>query len=58
MGGAGRPFAGMHYAGLRPAEAVALALPDCKLQADGWGNVIFLATRPQAGKKWTRQRTI
>ncbi|MCQ9183726.1 tyrosine-type recombinase/integrase [Streptomyces sp. IBSBF 2953] len=46
-------FAGMYYAGLRPEEAVAVALPDCVLPAEGWGRVILHITRPQAGKKWT-----
>ncbi|MFF4361662.1 hypothetical protein [Streptomyces sp. NPDC001604] len=30
-------FAGMYYAGLRPEEAVAVALPDCRLPRGGWG---------------------
>jgi hypothetical protein len=46
-------FAGMYYAGLRPAEAVAVSLPDCVLPKEGWGRAILHVTRPQAGKKWT-----
>ncbi|WP_251073046.1 site-specific integrase [Streptomyces sp. ISL-43] len=46
-------FAGMYYAGLRPAEAVAVTLPDCHLPAEGWGRATLHVTRPQAGKKWT-----
>jgi len=46
-------FGGMYYAGLRPAEAVAVTLPDCVLPAHGWGRVVLHLTRPQAGKKWT-----
>lgn len=46
-------FAGMYYAGLRPEEAVAVALPDCTLPASGWGRLVLHRTRPQAGKKWT-----
>ncbi|UUU30896.1 site-specific integrase [Streptomyces sp. CA-210063] len=46
-------FAGMYYAGLRPAEAVAVCLPDCVLPTEGWGRAILHVTRPQAGKKWT-----
>ncbi len=46
-------FAGMYYAGLRPAEAVAIALPDCVLPAEGWGSAILHRTLPQAGTKWT-----
>lgn len=30
-------FAGMYYAGLRPEEAVAVALPDCRLPRTGCG---------------------
>lgn len=46
-------FAGMYYAGLRPAEAVAVALPDCTLPAEGWGQVTLHRTLPQAGTRWT-----
>ncbi|MGY5055128.1 tyrosine-type recombinase/integrase [Streptomyces sp. 900105755] len=46
-------FAGMYYAGLRPEEAVAPALPDCRLPRTGWGRLILHRTRPQAGKRWT-----
>lgn len=46
-------FAGMYYAGLRPAEAVAVTLPDCHLPTEGWGRAILHVTRPQVGKKWT-----
>ncbi|WP_328829035.1 site-specific integrase [Streptomyces sp. NBC_00252] len=46
-------FAGMYYAGLRPEEAVAVALPDCRLPTTGWGRLILHRTRPQAGKRWT-----
>lgn len=41
-------FAGMYYAGLRPEEAVAVALPDCRLPTTGWGRLILHRTRPQA----------
>lgn len=46
-------FAGMYYAGLRPEEAVAAALPDCRLPRSGWGRLIVHRTLPQAGKGWT-----
>jgi hypothetical protein len=42
-------FAGMYYAGLRPAEAV--TLPDCDLPATGWGTAVLHATCPSVGKK-------
>lgn len=47
-------FAGMYYAGLRPAEAVGVALPDCALPSEGWGEAVLHRTRPTAGKKWTK----
>lgn len=43
----------MYYAGLRPEEAVAVALPDCRLPTTGWGRLIVHRTLPQAGKRWT-----
>lgn len=46
-------FAGMYYAGLRPEEAIAVALPDCRLPSTGWGRLIVHRTLPQAGKRWT-----
>ena len=46
-------FAGMYYAGLRPEEAVAVALPDCRLPCTGWGRLILHRTLPQAGKRCT-----
>lgn len=46
-------FAGMYYAGLRPAEAVAVGLPACVLPAEGWGQATLSRTLPQAGKRWT-----
>ncbi|MCP3756972.1 site-specific integrase [Streptomyces sp. TBY4] len=46
-------FAGMYYAGLRPEEAIAVALPDCRLPRTGWGRLIVHRTLPQAGKRWT-----
>ncbi|WP_260462594.1 site-specific integrase [Streptomyces sp. TRM72054] len=46
-------FTGMYYAGLRPEEAVAAALPDRRLPSTGWGRLIVHRTRPQAGRRWT-----
>ncbi|MFJ9244838.1 hypothetical protein [Streptomyces sp. NPDC101776] len=45
--------AGQVLRGLRPEEAVAVALPDCRLPSTGWGWLILYRTRPQAGKRWT-----
>ncbi|MFE1331791.1 tyrosine-type recombinase/integrase [Streptomyces microflavus] len=46
-------FAGMYYAGLRPAEAVAVCRQDCLLPGHGWGEVTLHRTLPQAGARWT-----
>lgn len=46
-------FAGIYYAGLRPAEAVAVCEADCGLPARGWGEAVLHRTRPPVGKKWT-----
>lgn len=46
-------FAGLYYAGLRPAEAVAVCEADCGLPQRGWGEVVLHRTLPPAGKKWT-----
>ncbi|MGW1974107.1 tyrosine-type recombinase/integrase [Streptomyces sp. NPDC001889] len=47
-------FAGMYYAGMRPAEAVGVAIQDCHLPDEGWGMANLHRTRPTVGKKWTR----
>jgi hypothetical protein len=44
---------GGYDAGLRPEEAVAVALPDCRLPRTGWGRLILHRALPQAGKRWT-----
>jgi integrase len=46
-------FAVLYYAGLRPAEAVALRETDCELPAHGWGRLILAKTLPVTTKKWT-----
>jgi integrase len=46
-------FAGLYYAGLRPAEAVAVCEADCVLPSRGWGEVVLHRTLPSAGKAWT-----
>ncbi|MFR9725027.1 tyrosine-type recombinase/integrase [Streptomyces sp. MS19] len=48
----------MYYAGMRPAEAVGLAVQDCELPAEGWGMAYLHRTRPTAGKKWTRTGSV
>jgi integrase len=46
-------FAVLYYAGLRPAEAVALREIDCQLPEEGWGRLILAKTLPVTTKKWT-----
>ncbi|MEV5747170.1 tyrosine-type recombinase/integrase [Actinoallomurus sp. NPDC052308] len=46
-------FAVLYYAGLRPAEAVALCESDCELPEKGWGRLILAKTLPVTTKKWT-----
>ncbi|MGW1903089.1 tyrosine-type recombinase/integrase [Streptomyces hirsutus] len=46
-------YAVLYYAGLRPAEAVGLKLPDCHLPETGWGSLTLRETRPVSGKQWT-----
>ena len=46
-------YAVLYYAGLRPAEAVALQEADCELPNDGWGKLVLARSLPVATKKWT-----
>ncbi len=46
-------FAVLYYAGIRPAEAVALRETDCQLPEDGWGRLVLAKTLPVTTKKWT-----
>lgn len=46
-------FAVLYYAGMRPAEAVALREGDCYLPAEGWGRLTLAKTRPAAGRQYT-----
>ncbi|ACY99472.1 integrase family protein [Thermomonospora curvata DSM 43183] len=46
-------FAVLYYAGLRPAEAVALRVSDCYLPEEGWGRLTLVKTLPVTAKKWT-----
>jgi len=46
-------FAALYYAGLRPAEAVALRETDCHLPETGWGKLTLAETLPVTTKKWT-----
>ncbi|GAA0395752.1 integrase [Acrocarpospora corrugata] len=46
-------FACLYYAGLRPAEALALRESDCELPESGWGLLLLAKSKPQSNKRWT-----
>lgn len=46
-------YACMYYAGLRPAEAVALKLRNCHLPETGWGQITLEKSRPEVNRRWT-----
>jgi integrase len=46
-------FGVLYYAGLRPAEAVALRESDCALPEEGWGTLTLARSLPVTTNKWT-----
>jgi integrase len=46
-------FGCLYYAGMRPAEVVALRASDCELPASGWGRLQLARSEPWAGQEWT-----
>ncbi|ARQ69156.1 tyrosine-type recombinase/integrase [Streptomyces marincola] len=46
-------FGCLYFAAARPAEVVALKLPQCTLPRRGWGQLRLRETRPRAGSAWT-----
>ncbi|MFC4517516.1 tyrosine-type recombinase/integrase [Streptomyces ehimensis] len=46
-------FGCLYYAAARPAEATALALPDCVLPETGWGELVLARSTPRVGSAWT-----
>jgi integrase len=46
-------FGCLYYAGMRPAEVVALRASDCELPASGWGRLQLTGSEPWAGHEWT-----
>ncbi|HET7388182.1 MAG TPA: tyrosine-type recombinase/integrase [Nocardioidaceae bacterium] len=46
-------FAGLYYAGLRPAEARNLRLSDCTLPETGWGELLLTGSHQVSGRAWT-----
>jgi integrase len=46
-------FGCLYYAGMRPAEFVALRASDCELPTSGWGRLQLARSEPWAGQEWT-----
>jgi integrase len=46
-------FACLYYAGMRPAEVVALRAGDCELPDGGWGRLQLARSEPWVGHGWT-----
>jgi integrase len=46
-------FGCLYFAGLRPEEAVGLAVSDLVLPVQGWGRLLVARARPYAGRDWT-----
>jgi hypothetical protein len=43
----------MHFAALRPAEAIALRQRNCHLPDSGWGLLTLENSRPEVSRRWT-----
>jgi integrase len=46
-------FGCLYYAGMRPAEVIALQASNCELPATGWGRLQLAGSEPWAGHEWT-----
>jgi len=46
-------FACPYFAMLRPSEAVALRVDDCRLPESGWRRLDLSQTSPSVGRQWT-----
>jgi hypothetical protein len=46
-------FGCLHYAALRPEEALSLAMHNLSLPEQGWGELHLERAEPYAGKEWT-----
>lgn len=46
-------YACIYYAGMRPAEVMALRRADCTLPGKGWGVLLLAGSSPRAGSTWT-----
>lgn len=46
-------FACMFYGMLRPGEVIGLRIQDCRLPAEGWGELVLEKSNPSPGRIWT-----
>ncbi|GGZ24172.1 tyrosine-type recombinase/integrase [Streptomyces poonensis] len=46
-------FGCLYYAAMRPSEVASLARRNCKLPAQGWGELVLTQSRPEVGSGWT-----
>ncbi|MGW3416644.1 tyrosine-type recombinase/integrase [Streptomyces phaeochromogenes] len=46
-------FGCLYYAAMRPSEVASLMRRNCKLPAEGWGELVLTQSRPEVGKGWT-----
>jgi integrase len=46
-------FGCLYYAGMRPAEAIALRAANCQLPESGWGRLVLTESEPRAGVRRT-----
>ena len=55
--GTSRSSRRIYFAGLRPAEVLALRVQDCTLPEQGWGELCFAESTPYVGAAWTDDGT-
>jgi integrase len=51
-------FGCLYFAGMRPAEAMALREVNCHLPSQGWGSISLDSSLPEAGKAYTDQGAV
>ncbi|GDY32993.1 tyrosine-type recombinase/integrase [Gandjariella thermophila] len=51
-------FACLYYAGLRPAEALALGEADCDLPSEGWGELLLWRSLPATNSRYTNNGAV
>jgi integrase len=48
----------LYFAGMRPAEAMALREANCHLPGQGWGSIALDSSLPEAGRAYTDQGSV